>query len=166
MLAFFGASHRLPNGFSVCALPIWGVTLPIFAARTNVPQIHQLVGEVLDTLAIGTHEIRDHEGCWWSLTIRPYRTVDHRIEGAVLTFANVDSLKRSLQAAEESRDYADAIVETVRESLVVFGPDLRIERVNRAFQQTFQVEKDRERGQFALSIRWRPMGYPAAPSST
>jgi len=120
-----------------------GCDIADLSARSNVPQIHQLVGEVLDTLAIGTHEIQDHEGCWWSLTIRPYRTVDHRIEGAVLTFANVDSLKRSLQAAEESRDYAEAIVETVRESLVVLGPDLRIERVNRAFQQTFQVEKDK-----------------------
>ena len=59
------------------------------SSRTNVPQIHGLVREVVDTLAVGTHEIQDHQGCWWSLTIRPYRTVDHRIEGAVLTLANV-----------------------------------------------------------------------------
>jgi two-component system, chemotaxis family, CheB/CheR fusion protein len=123
-----------------------GYNIAELSARTNVPEIHQLVGEVLDTLAVTTREMQDREGCWWSLTVRPYRTVDHRIEGAVLTFANVDSLKRSLQAAEESRDYADAIVETVRESLVVLSPDLRIERVNGAFQQTFQTEKDKSEG--------------------
>ena len=115
-------------------------------ARTNLPQLHGLVREVIDTLAVGTYEIQDQENCWWSVSIRPYRTIDHRIEGAVLTFVNVDSLKRSLQAAQESRDYADAIVETVRESLVILSPDLRIERVNTAFEQAFQVGKDKSEG--------------------
>ena len=73
-----------------------GYDIAELSARTNVPQIHQLVGEVLNTLAVATQEIQDHEGCWWSLTIRPYRTVDHRIEGAVLTFANVDSSEAQL----------------------------------------------------------------------
>jgi len=75
-------------------------------ARTSLPQLEQLVRGVLDTLAIATREMQDNDGYWWSVAIRPYRTLDHRIEGAVLTFADVNSLKHSLQVVEESRDFA------------------------------------------------------------
>ena len=100
--------------------------------RTRLPELEQLVLGVIDTLAVATHQMQDRNGGWWSLSIRPYRTMDHRIEGAVLTFTDVNSLKRSLQSAEESRDYAERIVETVREPLVILNSDLRIERANKS----------------------------------
>jgi two-component system CheB/CheR fusion protein len=116
-----------------------GRTISDLPMRTSVPQLEELVRGVVDTLAVATHEMQDHDGGWWSLAIRPYRTLDHRIEGAVLTFADVTSLKRGLQAAEESRDYAEGIVNTVRDPLLVLSPDLHIERANEAFYRTFQM---------------------------
>jgi two-component system, chemotaxis family, CheB/CheR fusion protein len=64
--------------------------------RGHTSSIHQLARAVIDTPAVTTQEIQDDEGCWWALTIRPYCNFDHQIEGAVLTLANIDSLKRSL----------------------------------------------------------------------
>ena len=107
--------------------------------RTSVPQLEQMVRGVIDTLTVETREMQDHSGNWWSLTIRPYLTLDHRIEGAILTFADVNSLKLSLRSVEESRDYAEGIVETVREPLLVLSDDLRVERANRSFYRTFQL---------------------------
>ncbi|NWG03259.1 MAG: PAS domain S-box protein [Syntrophaceae bacterium] len=53
--------------------------------------------------------------------------------------------KRKEQAAQEAREYAESIVETVREPLVVLDNDLRVISVNRSFCQTFNVTpKDAE----------------------
>ena len=41
---------------------------------------------------------------------------------------------------QEARDFADAIVETVREPLLVLDADLRVQRANRAFYRCFQIE--------------------------
>ena len=46
--------------------------------------------------------------------VHPYRTSEHRIEGAVLVFVDIDLLHRILQDTQEARDFAEAIVNTVR----------------------------------------------------
>ncbi len=53
----------------------------------------------------------------------PYRTADNRIAGAVIVFVDIDPLKRMLKAAEEARDYAEGMIETVREPLLVLDGD-------------------------------------------
>jgi len=43
-------------------------------------------------------------------------------------------------AAAEGRDFAEAVVETVREPLLVLDADRTVRKVNRAFRSTFHVE--------------------------
>jgi len=49
-------------------------------------------------------------------------------------------LKQSNTQLHTAREYADAIVETIREPLLVLDADLRVQRANPAFYQFFQVE--------------------------
>ncbi len=112
----------------------------------HIPSLRETVHSVIDTAAVTTKEMQDAHGSWWSLTIWPYRTVDQRIEGAVLTFGNIDSLKRSLEAAEAARLYAEGIVNTVREPLVVLDGDLRVKTASRAFYETFSVSHENTEG--------------------
>jgi PAS domain S-box-containing protein len=65
--------------------------------------------------------------------------VGNKIDGAVLAWVDIHALKRSLEKVQESRDYAEAIVETVREPLVILDKNLKIKTANRAFYQTFQA---------------------------
>jgi two-component system CheB/CheR fusion protein len=51
------------------------------------------VKEVLDTLTPKEVKIRSEDGEWYLLKIRPYRTADNVIDGAVLTFLNIQQLK-------------------------------------------------------------------------
>ena len=76
------------------------------------------------------------------LRVRPYRTSENRIDGAVLQLIDIDQLKKTLEQVRHARDYASAIVETVREPLVVLDPELRIETANRAFFQTFRTSPE------------------------
>jgi two-component system CheB/CheR fusion protein len=110
--------------------------------RAKLADIGPALQQVNDTLVVVRLELQDQTGCWWSLSLRPYRTGDNRIDGIVLSFADVDSLKRSLDHAEEARDYSEAIVETVRDPLLVLTPEMKVERANAAFYRTFQTSRE------------------------
>ena len=80
--------------------------------------------------------MRDRDGRWWMLRVRPFLTADNRIDGATLVAVDVDLVKRSHDLIE-ARDYALAIVQTVREPLVVLDPDCRVGLANEAFYRLF-----------------------------
>jgi two-component system CheB/CheR fusion protein len=107
--------------------------------NVDIPELETLILEAINTGTVQEKEIQDREGRWYSLQIRPYRTVGNKIDGAVLAWVDIHALKRSLEKVQESRDYAEAIVETVREPLVILDKNLKIKTANRAFYQTFQA---------------------------
>ncbi len=84
-------------------------------------------------------EVRDRDGRWFSLRLRPYRTAANKIDGVVLALVDIDALKRSLQEAQTAQDYAQAIIATVREPLVVMAGDLRVVSANESFYRTFKA---------------------------
>ena len=97
-------------------------------------------------------EVEGPEGRWLRLQIRPYRTTDNRLDGAVLTFVDVDTLKRALKDAELARDYAKGIVETVTTGLVVLDARLDVVSANRAFYALFHLQPDDVEGRSFLTI--------------
>jgi two-component system CheB/CheR fusion protein len=107
-----------------------------------------LVKEVIESLVPQTHELQDVRGNWWSLSIRPYRTGDDRLDGAVLAFMDVNAIRQAFQASQEARRYADNIVEAVREPLVILNVDLRIDRANAAFYNKFCLKPEELEGLF------------------
>ena len=52
------------------------------------------VQTVLDSLVPKEAQVRTTDGAWFTLRIRPYRTLDNVIEGAVITFSDISELKR------------------------------------------------------------------------
>ena len=130
--------------------------------RIKVPRLEEILRQVVDTLAPHEEEVQDQGGRWYSLRVRPYRTSDNRIDGAVLQLVDIDELKKSLEEARLARDYASAILQTVREPLVVLDSQFRIETANRAFFQTFHTPP--EESLKKPSTRW-PEGGSISPSS-
>jgi two-component system, chemotaxis family, CheB/CheR fusion protein len=108
----------------------------------TLADVETLIHGVLKELTVHTYAMQDSESRWWSLSIRPYRTDDDRIDGAVLTFTDTDAIQRALRNSEQARRYADTIVRTVREPLVVLTRDLRVERANASFYRMFRVQAD------------------------
>lgn len=101
-----------------------------------------LVERIRETLATLTPKEWDVQGLddrWFRLQIRPYRAADNRLDGAVLSFIDVDTLKRALRTAESARDYAHGIVETVSTALVVLDSSLHIVSANHAFFDKFSA---------------------------
>jgi len=60
----------------------------------------------------------------------------------LITKKSLDSRKTRMRSMEEALDYAESIVETVREPLLVLDSDLRVVSANRGFYTTFQVSPE------------------------
>jgi len=54
--------------------------------------------EVLTNLTPKETEVQTTEGKWFNMRIMPYRTIDNRIDGAVMTFAGIDDQKEAQSA--------------------------------------------------------------------
>jgi two-component system CheB/CheR fusion protein len=105
----------------------------------NLSNLEEQILEVINTLNAREQEVQDQQGHWYDLRIRPYRTIDNKIDGAVVILVDIDALKRSTQQLQDSRNYAEAIVETMRDPLVVLNANLEVITANRAFYSMFQV---------------------------
>jgi two-component system CheB/CheR fusion protein len=111
-------------------------------APLEIPELEKLVSEVLETLAPKDLELQDKNGHWWSTRIRAYKTTDHKIDGAVIALVNIDLIKAGMERIEQARGFAEAVVNTVREPLLVLDNDLIVRSANQFFYQTFKVNAD------------------------
>src|SRR5205814_390794 len=94
------------------------------------------------------------------MRVRPYRTGDNRIDGAVLQLVDVTDLKRSLEEVRYARDYAEAIVNTVREPLVVLDEDLTIQDANPAFYDALRLSPNSAAGHNLFEVAQRRFDLP------
>jgi two-component system CheB/CheR fusion protein len=68
-----------------------------------------------------------------------------RVGGCVLVFRDVTERRMAERAVRDALAYAEAIVATVREPLVVLDGDLRVRTANRSFYATFRVTPEETR---------------------
>lgn len=107
--------------------------------KFNNYDLEQAILEVIDTLISKQEEVQDRYGHWYSVQIRPYRTLENKIDGVVITYVDIDVMKKSLASSHLAREYAEAIVETVREPLLILDPNLCVKSANKAFYEVFMV---------------------------
>jgi len=78
-------------------------------SELRYPELVEEAREVLRTLASTEKPIGARDGRWFTVRIMPYRTLDDRIEGVVITFADITTAKtleaelRKAQAVLEAR---------------------------------------------------------------
>ena len=87
----------------------------------------------------------------------PYWTAEHQAEGVVITFIDLTDRKRAADLVNEARLYAESIVATVREPLVVLDASLRVRSANPSFFRAFQLRPEDvvDRPLFSLQAgRW------------
>ena len=58
------------------------------------PHLVEDAKEVLRTLVPAEKAVSTHDGRWYTVRIMPYRTMDDRIDGVVITFANITVAKK------------------------------------------------------------------------
>ena len=114
------------------------VNRPIGHVKPNInyPELEQLILESIDTVAPIEREVRDQTGHWYSLRIRPYKSVENKIDGAVLTLFDVDVPKRSEQRVRLAKEFTDTLMEIIDQPLMVLDAELRVQAANETFART------------------------------
>jgi two-component system CheB/CheR fusion protein len=123
-----------------------GRRLSDLKSNLTIGNVDHLIREVLDSLTTREMKVQDTQGHWYSLRIRPYRTRDNKIDGAVITLVDIDEQQRNISRLELSSHYTEAILETVREPVVVLDPDLHVRKASRAFYKAFGLPRKKTDG--------------------
>lgn len=75
----------------------------------DIAELEKLVGAVIETGTGADVEVQDSAGDWRLLRIRPYLTFEGGVDGAIVAVLDINSLKRSVLAAEEAARAADML---------------------------------------------------------
>ena len=129
-----------------------GRPLPHIKPNIDCPQLESWIHDVIEKVAPLEREIQDVHGIWFLLRVRPYCSIDNRIEGAVIALFDIDAIKkRELQVAE-LHEYALAIVRTVREGLIVLDENMIVQTINQAFCRMFAVSAEETTGKHLYEL--------------
>ncbi len=77
---------------------------------------------------------------------RRFREADESVQ------AQIAERKRAEETFERVQKYAESIVETIREPLIVLTPDLRVITANHSFYETFHATPEETEGRFVYSL--------------
>lgn len=117
-----------------------------FASSLRHESLAQDLRQVLDRLLPIEANIQTTLGEWYAMRVLPYRTLDNYISGAVITFTDITALKTLESQLQESTRFAESIVESMREPLLVLDAGQRVLAISGAFAQRFGLDAERTKG--------------------
>ncbi|MGC1955294.1 MAG: PAS domain S-box protein, partial [Gammaproteobacteria bacterium] len=82
-------------------------------------------------------EIRSLGQSWYLMRLRPYRTVDNKIDGVVVTFVEVTERRNAEEALRQSEEQYRTLVEAQPDPICQFLPDTTLTFVNRAYAEFY-----------------------------
>ena len=131
----------------------------ILALKLNVavPQIQEMLRSVLAGFGPSHLEVRDQKDRWYSLWLRPYKTTGNSISGVVLSMIDITERKTGVRQLEMARDYAEAIVDTVNDSLLILNRNLKVVRASRSYYSLFSTSPAEVEGKSIYELergRW------------
>ncbi len=116
-----------------------------FQPQVELPDLRRLLLDAMEGGNRTPRDIRDSHGRWYSLRVLPSAGPDGKSDGAVLVLIDIDAAKRG-------QDFAEAIVETVREPLVILNQNLQVVKANKTFYETFQVAREDTEGRLIYDL--------------
>ncbi len=98
-----------PKARSILNVVASDVGRPLEDIRLNirVPNLDQLVKDVIEGNTAHEAEVQDTRGSWYRMRIRPYRNTENRIDGATLSMVDIDALKDLIRVAQDATAEAE-----------------------------------------------------------
>jgi two-component system CheB/CheR fusion protein len=120
-----------------------GRPLADLASRLDYPQLSTDAQRVLERLVPIEREMGLPDGSWFLTRLLPYRTLEDRIAGVVLSFIDITERKQ----AEEVRLWLSAAVASLHDAVISFSLDRTILSWNSGASRIFGYDADHAIGQ-------------------
>ena len=111
---------------------------------------------VLADLASIEREMRSRTGGWYLMRLRPYRTVQDRIDGVVVTFVDIGERRRAEDALRDSEARMRAIINGVAVAIVTIDEHGTIQSINAATTTMLGYSADELIGQNVKALAPEP----------
>jgi two-component system CheB/CheR fusion protein len=103
----------------------------------SIPDLGRHLEEVIDTVGPKEFEVQDRQGRWHLLRLRPYRTMDNKIDGAVMVFVDIDSIKRDELVLRQQAQ----LLERVRDPILMWELDGPIVYWSKAAEEAYGYKR-------------------------
>lgn len=80
-----------------------------------IPDLGALLTEVIEHVQPIEREVQDARGHWYMLRIHPYRTIDNRIDGAVMVLLDIDQMRRDQTKLRQRT----ALIELSQDAIII-----------------------------------------------
>jgi two-component system CheB/CheR fusion protein len=91
--------------------PDIGRSIGEFRFVLDVPDLEQLLTAAIREEVSSSREVQDRRGQWYLMRIRPYRTGENKIDGAVLILVDIERLKESEEQIRTSEEKYRLLIE-------------------------------------------------------
>src|SRR5262249_40427271 len=121
-----------------------------FTHRLDYSTLAEDARKVLNDLVPIEKEVPAGDGGWYMVRLRPYRTVDNKIDGVVATFLDTTERKQSEQAMRASQDRLrreSSLIALSRSPIFAWEFDGRIVEWNRGSEQLYGYTREEALGQ-------------------
>ncbi len=115
-----------------------GRSIKDITTKTGYDRLWGDAEEVLHTLQVKEMNLKSDTDQVFSIRLLPYRTRENIIDGVVLTFMDLSEMRLLTMA----KLFAESIVNTVREPLLVLDGELQVVSANQAFYSNFKVTRE------------------------
>jgi two-component system CheB/CheR fusion protein len=97
---------------------------------------------VLRHLASSEREVRARNGSWYLMRMRPYRTVEDKIDGVVVTFVDIGERRRAEEAMRDSEARIRAVIDGVADAIITVDEHGFVQSLNAATTRMFGYSAD------------------------
>jgi two-component system CheB/CheR fusion protein len=143
-----------PKAGQILKLLANDVGRPIGDIKSSIEAVDldELTSSVMTTTGPREVEAQDKQGTWYRLQVKPYRTLENKIDGAVVALIDITALKHGADKLRSVGEDAMMIMETTPIPIMVITPDRRVQAANQSFCETFRIERSQSEGRFLSEL--------------
>lgn len=113
--------------------------------KIDLGDLESQLNNVIKQSVTNEREVQTSQGRWHSLRISPYLTTEKVIDGVLLMMLDVDAIRNA-------REYAENIIGTIQEPLLVLDSDLCVRTCNDSFKNTLGSSSENIEGNLLANI--------------
>ncbi|MEZ5784892.1 MAG: chemotaxis protein CheB [Xanthobacteraceae bacterium] len=147
-------TDRTADLFSITPADV-GRPITDFAHRLDYDDLVRDAQAVLADLVPVSREVRGRNNGWYGVRVRPYRTVDDKIDGVVITFVDLTERRRmeeELRTRQQELQQQKQLVDLSHEPIFVWDFDSGIIHWNRGCEELFGYARQETVGQHAHAL--------------